>query len=420
MRFHVIGIGPIGTLIAHHLRITLPRPHSVVLIHKKPRWALKAEGFKNSIKIELDGILQTSRGFISEVFKPTTKRLHPLPKSFREKHILVKKAYRPYYKTTADIESLIVTTKAYSVVPAIEALLPRLKPSSTIVLLNNGMGVYEELLEKVFRNPKERPHFIVASNTNGAWTKGYFHTVHAGVGSLTFGITGDPNGRDFEASFNARDSPFEDRPLSLDDIARADEEGDARYLSLRNTVAALSGLRGLGAKWQPISRVVVALKRKLVVNSVINPLTALMDCRNGDVFETEASRRIMQRVCAEAATAFALQAQEDDEGYQPTCTGVNSEIKERLNRVRMGLSRVSPALRAKALEEECLSVARLTKHNTSSMLADVRGGSHTEIDFMNGYLVGIGRAYKVNMHVTATLLNLIRMRTAIPMDRARP
>jgi len=59
------------------------------------------------------------------------------------------------------------------------------------------MGVYERLVEDVFRNPEQRPHFIVAANDHGAWNKDYFHTVHASIGSITFGIVADPRGRKF-------------------------------------------------------------------------------------------------------------------------------------------------------------------------------------------------------------------------------
>jgi len=306
--------------------------------------------------------------------------------------------------TLLPIESLIVAIKAYTVVDSVKALVPRLTPDSTIVLLHNGMGVYERLVEDVFRNPEQRPHFIVAVNDHGAWNKDYFHTVHAGIGSITFGIVADPRGRKFEVAV-----PTHERALSLNGIVSPEErDDDSPYLSLRNTVAALSNLSGLNATWKPISHVETAMKRKLVVNSVVNPLTALLGCRNGDLLESAETRKIIARVCVEAARAFAMQAQEEQG---------SRDDREKHVRIRSGFGRVSPGLDAQALEEECVRVIKVTAGNISSMLSDMRSGSYTEIEYMNGYLLGLGRSFGLPMTTTATLLNLVKLRSAIPLDR---
>jgi len=132
--------------------------------------------------------------------------------------------------TLLPIELLIVAIKAYTVVDSVKALVPRLTPNSTIVLLHNGTGVYERLVEDVpvFRNPEQRPHFLVAFNDRGAWNKDYFHTVHAGIGSITFGIVADPPDRNFEASVADEDVPTQthDRALSLDSNIMSSQERD--------------------------------------------------------------------------------------------------------------------------------------------------------------------------------------------------
>jgi len=150
------------------------------------------------------------------------------------------------------------------------------------------------------------------------------------------------------------------------------------------------------------------MKRKLVVNSVINPLTALLGCRNGDLLESAEARKIVERVCAEAARAYGMQAQQEEGSWSD---------REKRVRIRSGFGRVPPGLDAQALEEECLRVMRATAGNISSMLSDIRTGSYTEIEYMNGYLLGLGRSFGLPMTTTATLLNLVKLRTAIPLDR---
>ncbi|KAH9997720.1 ketopantoate reductase PanE/ApbA C terminal-domain-containing protein [Russula compacta] len=424
MRFHVLGLGPIGSLISHHLCKTLDATkHGVFLIHKNTRQLTRANLAGNALKVEREGVVDTSTAFRSEVFKALKQlryekrqvKLHARDTlafknanadRFNFKAKGIPQTYIQH--TLLPIESLIVAIKAYTVVDSVKALVPRLTPNSTIVLLHNGMGVYERLVEDVFRNPEQRPHLIVAVNDHGAWNKDYFHTVHAGVGSITFGIVADPRGRNFEPLAADEDVPNQEQALSLDNIMSPQEGDDSRYRSLRNTVAALSDLSGLNATWKRISYVEVAMKRKLVVNSVINPLTALLGCRNGDLLESAEARKIINRVCIEAARAFALQAQEEEGSW---------DDREKQVRIRAGFSRLSPGLAASALEEECLRVIRVTAGNVSSMLSDVRSGSYTEVDYMNGYLVGLGRSFNLPMTTTTTLLNLVKMRMTVPLDR---
>lgn len=419
MHFHVLGLGPIGSLVSHHLCKTLDATkHGVVLIHKTREQMMKAKLAGNILKVEREGVVDTSTAFSSEVFQAVKQIRYEKREARRFTRDALKSqnatnVYSPDAKsplpqsphTLLPIESLIVTVKAYTAVDAIKALVPRLRPDSTIVLLHNGMGIHEQLVEDVFRNPEQRPHFIVAVNDHGAWNKDFLHTVHAGVGAIKFGIVADPRGRNFETPVAGTNVPSREQVQSLDNIMSPKEGNDSPYRSLRNTMAALSNLSGLNTAWEPISHVETAMKRKLVVNSVVNPLTALLGCRNGELLETTEARKIIRRVCYEAALAFAMQAQEE-----------GSE-KEKRVKTQMGLSRVSPGLTSKALEEECLRVIKVTAGNISSMLSDVRTGSYTEIDFMNGYLIGLGHSVGLPMVTTSTLLNLIKLRTSIPLDR---
>ncbi|KAI0045213.1 2-dehydropantoate 2-reductase [Auriscalpium vulgare] len=421
MRFHVLGVGAIGTLVAHHLRETLDPKHAVVLIHKSAAQRRRAIEKRNTIRVEANGVSLFSTGYRSEYFQTRPQMRHDrrargkraMAAAQAEDTGVVEEQPDVDDGPAKEIESLIVTTKAYSVLDAIKGLLPRISPKTTIVLLHNGMGVYEQLLAEVFRNPLQRPSFIVASNSHGAWTKDYLNCVHAGQGEIVFGIAADAHAPDFEAGLGDP-YPSAKWPPPLDAITTGDDDDAARYLSLRNTVAALSALPGLKSTWQPIARVLVALKRKLVVNCAVNPLTAVLGCRNGDLLDSSSGRLLIRSVCAEAALAFAL----DEQGtVLPAGHSLGEERREKHRRLDAGFSRVPPALTAEALEEEVLRVATATGNNISSMLADVRNGSYTEIDYMNGYLVGLGRANRLNMSTTTALMHLVKMRSSLPIDR---
>ena len=85
--------------------------------------------------------------------------------------------------------------------------------------------------------------------------------------------------------------------------------------------------------------------RKLAVNCVINPLTALYGCRNGDL---QRYPEQIETLCREVASVMAM------EGYHTSCEGLMQYV---------------------------MDVIHSTADNVSSMLQDIRSQRHTEIDY---------------------------------------
>ena len=93
------------------------------------------------------------------------------------------------------IHTLSTTTKAHHTLPALRQLLPRPSANLTTVLMQNGMGVYEEIISEIFRNPEYRPRFILTSNTHDAFLRKPNHVVHSDLVSIEFAIAPDPGGK---------------------------------------------------------------------------------------------------------------------------------------------------------------------------------------------------------------------------------
>lgn len=407
MHFHVLGLGAIGTFLAHHLRRVLPPEVPITLIHKFRRDAQQTLVAGNRICVERNGVMTLSTGYKVDAFDeptPISRSPSPLRSETTAENDQEKNFNQP-------IDSLFVTTKAHQALPAISKLAPRLSSNSTIVLLQNGMGLYEELSDRVFRNAEQRPHFILASNTHGVFTKNFHHAVHTGTGTIDFGIMPDLQGHNFEASLDDESVPRFNRHLQLKDITTPQDPHFARYKSLRETVALLLLLEPLHTTWRPMHEMQVILRRKLVVNAVINPLTAILGCRNGDLFTSPAAHRIMNSVCYEASQAFAAEFQSETNQW---LKGLGEQGVDVDN---VNVMRLPPSLTKTRLEEEVIKIANSTRGNISSMLSDVRHGNPTEIDYINGYLLNIGRTHKVRMPTNATLVNLVKMRGHIPLDQ---
>ncbi len=116
---------------------------------------------------------------------------------------------------------------------------------------------------------------------------------------------------------------------------------------------------------------------KLVINSAINPLTALLGIPNGELLVRPTARALMINLAREtAAVAYAL---------------------------RIPLPFDNPA----AMVEE---VARRTAQNYSSMLQDVRRAAPTEIDSICGAIVQAGEQADVPTPLNEIFWQLIKAR----------
>ncbi|KAG8709801.1 2-dehydropantoate 2-reductase (Ketopantoate reductase) (KPA reductase) (KPR) [Ceratobasidium sp. 394] len=402
MHIHVLGVGSIGSLLALHLRHSTQHPITL-FVKRKPFAQTFRNELQHTITIEHNGVSVRADGFTIEFTDPAadsilgllrrpdgqlrSKFLRPRSHSFPPSS----PSLSPAPASKGDpISSLIVTTKAPSVLKALRVLAPRLSRHSTITLLHNGMGVYEELCAKLFPAPATRPHFVLASTTHGAWAKAQFHVVHAARGELAFGVA--PSGR-------------VELPLEVPEPARkAGEDAEKTYGtllerlaphdSLYKTVRALLALSGLSPRWLGAGELQERIQRKLVTNSVINPLTALMGCRNGALVGNSYAWRINRQVCDEAEKVFRAQAADD--------AGEGEEVPFPLS------------LTKASLEAEVMKVAKMTGPNWSSMLQDVRKGHETEIEYMNGYLSRMGQRYEVPMPCNDMLRTLVKMKAQMP------
>ncbi|MES2917584.1 MAG: 2-dehydropantoate 2-reductase [Pseudomonadota bacterium] len=212
------------------------------------------------------------------------------------------------------IRHLLLATKAHVTATALAPFLPALAAGAVVVLLQNGMGA-----EDLLRAMRPDLRLLVAVTTDGVFRPAPDRLVLAGRGDTWLG------------ALNPED----------DALARATAEalgmGHAPDIQAR--------------RWL-----------KLAMNCAINPLTALLHCRNGELLERPDALATMRETCAEVAAVMRAEglAATADELFQQAC-----------------------------------DTARRTGGNTSSMHADVMAGRGTEIGFLNGFVAARAAAHGI-------------------------
>lgn len=135
-------------------------------------------------------------------------------------------------------------------------------------------------------------------------------------------------------------------------------------------------LGGSGLTLHPEPDILPRLWQKLVVNAGINPYTAILDCPNGEILTARLYCETIDGLCEELS---AVMAAADQKANAP-----------------------------QTLRQRIEDVARRTALNTSSMRADVLRGRTTEIDFINGYLVRLGKELGIATPVNQMLTEQVQ------------
>lgn len=227
------------------------------------------------------------------------------------------------------IHRLMITTKANQVAVAFGQVKGRLADDAIVVLLHNGMGTLEQI------EHLHDPALIYSGiTTEAAYRTQGSELVYAGQGSTFIGRQGIKNPPHWFA-------------------ALADSEIQARW-----------NADIVGAQW-----------RKLLINCAINPLTAIEDCRNGELLDGD-TRELQLGQCVDELISVATQLLQ-----QPAAAGLHEAVRQ---------------------------VIVDTADNYSSMQRDIHHARDCEIDYITGYLCRLAAAAGIACPINEALLASVR------------
>lgn len=113
------------------------------------------------------------------------------------------------------------------------------------------------------------------------------------------------------------------------------------------------------------------LLKKLLVNAIINPLTAILKVKNGELIKNNFFMQIFHDLYSEIIPLF-------------------------------------PELDSKNLLNEIIWICRNTENNESSMLKDIKFQRKTEIDAIVGYIVELAKDKNVRLPLTNMLYGMVK------------
>ncbi|GMM36290.1 2-dehydropantoate 2-reductase [Saccharomycopsis crataegensis] len=246
------------------------------------------------------------------------------------------------------IDNLIITTKAQDTYNSLLPLFPLINDQTNLVFIQNGAGVVEQIYKSYFAKlpPNQRPANIFQGIINhGVYrldNKNFeFTHTSRGKGELKLGKYTDPNGSEIDKSTEL--------PEIISDLAKTDLH--------------------VSYSPNPLDFQLVYFE-KLIVNAIVNPLTTLFECRNGELLEMSRIRPLMTKLLKEDIKFLYLNYF-NEKNYSASDLQIiqNTIDEERLMNI-------------------ILKVIKLTANNYSSMLQDYKLNKKSfEINYLNGFFV---------------------------------
>lgn len=329
MATKILGAGAMGLLVAHELARLGKDP--VLLFKSKQRLGL----------------------YLSAGSKITLVRPHN--ESVETTAQTIKGELAPLPSVNGPIENLVISTKSHSTVTALGPYIPFLNETLNVLILQNGMGMAEKLKSTFWAYSGNMPSIYEAISTHGAYKLTPNQVNHVGMGKLTIAPKFTKNS---------------ETPEMIQDLLKSS---------------------GLNASYVSLNAMLITQMEKLVVNACINPLTALLDCFNGDLLYGAQVIPMMKKVTKEAVQCFQAE--------------FGAQIED-IDGARM---RLDPD----RLINTVLEVCKATSQNSSSMREDVRHMNKTEIDGINGYIVGLGKKHGIPTMTNKLLVLMVKNKVSI-------
>ena len=399
-RIHILGLGSIGTLVAHSLKC-LPNPPPITLmIHRPAHYeAFKRVGRGISLINKRHEINDQQTGYDVDLYQQSAETgmeqwdFIPETSPGKSRVNLVEVA-EEMPSGELYIYTLIVAVKGPTTVAALRSVKHRVNAATTICFMQNGLGQIDELNQQVFTDPRTRPTYMLGIVSHGAYMSGRCTVIHAGYGTVALGICRDRDRFPLPP-------PGPARPLwELSDEERqkyhpTDQELFAN-LSSRYLLRTLTRSPVLACAVFPYLDLLQLQLEKLSSNCILNPLTALLDVPNGAMLNNNQLLPIQRLLLAEISLVIR---------GLPELEGIPN-VRHRFS--------------ARRLEQLFLGVTERTAQNSSSMREDVRNEKWPEVDYVNGYIVKRGEQQGIKCALNFMVMQLIKAKHSVRSGAGLP
>lgn len=358
---HILGLGSMGTVLAVDL-LRFTNALVVPLFRSNEKLLRFQEEFQSTIgirKIYKEGApLLTCKVERSES-----------PETFCGEHI----------------KNLVVTTKTYQTKAALAPFLPFIDSNTNLILIQNGLGVLEILKDDIFTDAMKRPQLFQGVISHGVYQDEGFTYNHAGWAGMKI----------------ARLPWNEQEVIQTTNSALKDlQENELVRLLMDNVFA-----KEFGTEQMTYQEMLLGQLYKFLVNACMNPVTAIVDCVNGEMIDD--CPEVFTLIIEECLQILRV-SYEQLFNYETNYQGVEGYPQLKINSV----------LNTEHMVKQVIKIGcDINARNSSSMRQDTLYLRDTEIEYINGYIVKLASKLQMEAKVNKTVTAFVKLRLGLNRTR---
>ncbi|RKF79674.1 putative 2-dehydropantoate 2-reductase [Golovinomyces cichoracearum] len=365
-KIHIMGMGPTGQYIAHLISRLYHSPPLVLLMHD-PLLMQQWDDEGAAIKVLRDDKIITQTGFqieSSSSFRVSSPGQRYL--GFGEN--LQYTTEPPNYA----IDSLIVTTTSFVTIAAIQSIKHRIKSTTTVCIIERGMGIVQKLNRLFFTDSNSRPTYVLGHlRHNLAPTEYNFTHIEKGPAELCCSKLPRLHKSILEPSTSVERVDFSWSPGARHLV------GTLLRVPELNTIT-------LGHKDFHMKQLF-----DLAISAVIEPLAVAFDCANGQLLYNYGVTYFMRKLLQEISLII-------------------TSLPELRN-----IKNVNRLFSPERLERKIIGHLQHSEATVSPMLVELRAGHRTSIDFYTGYLIDRAIELDIPCPLNQMIYNLVRGKQTI-------
>lgn len=397
-RIHLLGGGDVGKFLAHAIT-GIPDPPPITLLFRSTYMIHQWRNSDRSLEVVIDSIREKRFGFETELLLSKNRPINapgqdsdfPAEDSLDADNGADGDANNGVdgdanngaddAADSAIIHQLILAVSPRMTIPNLSRVAGRLTQDSTILFMQTGLGIVDEVNEKIFPNKTTRPSYIVGLSSHWLYPSGRpFSVIHAKMGTVALGI------------------PLRSSTLQI----RTGDEGVANLShSTRYLMRTLTRTPDLAAvSFAPLDMFQMQLEM-CAIFAVIQPLSVLFGCQNGQLLRNGPASRVIRLLLAEISLVIRS---------LPELQGVPN--------VNM---RFSPGRLDKKVR---INLGHSAEH-FSPMLKDIIAYRSTGIDYLNRYFIQRGEEMGIKCVMNYMLMQMVegkqtamqkRIENSVPME----
>ncbi|KAH7157891.1 ketopantoate reductase PanE/ApbA C terminal-domain-containing protein, partial [Dactylonectria estremocensis] len=250
------------------------------------------------------------------------------------------------------IDQLIVTGRGFEAVKAIHSVKDRVDETTSVCLLNDGMGVLEEVRDKVFKDTETTPNFILG------------HMSHALV-------------------YNRNRGSVKELMSGRTVLTQTNPTLDTRdFLDSLNQVKDLRTQPGSFEKWMRFKL------PSMVFTAAVEPVCVLLETPYQAVLENRSAQSMMNQLLSEIVTVVENLPELD------------------------GATDLRRFIRGEGLKKWCYQRITGKASEPSDLLRRIEKGLQTDIKYQNGFFQRRAKALGIDMPTNSLMVQMVKARRA--------